>query len=114
MNTTFPFEINGVEVPVEVEFDYSPYRPGRYTGPPEDCYEEEREDIEITSIEASAYAFGHDYTIDLAAILEDKDALKRMTEAISAKLKQEREDAEADRGDYLYEQRQDRRTFNEC
>ena len=42
----YPFE----EYTLLIECDYSPLRRGRFSGPPEDCYPDEPEELEITSI----------------------------------------------------------------
>jgi len=42
------FVLNGVNV--LVEYTYKPAIPGRFTGPPESCYEYEPEEIEVYSI----------------------------------------------------------------
>ena len=38
------------DVPVVVEYSYSPGAPGRLWGPPEDCYPEEPPEIDILSV----------------------------------------------------------------
>ena len=38
------------ELRFEVTYDYSPFRPGRYSGPPEDCYPDEPEEFYIATI----------------------------------------------------------------
>jgi hypothetical protein len=42
------FVLAGMDV--LVEYTYKPAIPGRFTGPPESCYEDEQEEIEIYSI----------------------------------------------------------------
>lgn len=56
------------EVEFVMTYEYSPFRPGRYSGPPEDCYPDEPEELEIESIEhlSSILPDG-----DLTPILED-------------------------------------------
>lgn len=39
------------EVEFVMTYEYTPFRPGRFSGPPEDCYPDEPEELEIESIE---------------------------------------------------------------
>ena len=39
-----------LELPLCVEFDFTPGTPGRITGPPEDCYPPEGAEIDITAV----------------------------------------------------------------
>ena len=39
------------EVEFVMTYEYTPFRPGRISGPPEDCYPDEPEELEIESIE---------------------------------------------------------------
>lgn len=38
------------ELRFEVTYTHSPFRPGKYSGPPEHCYPDEPEELEIESI----------------------------------------------------------------
>ena len=42
----YPFD----EYTFIIEYDYTPPQRGRYSGPPEDCYPDEPEELEITSV----------------------------------------------------------------
>jgi len=55
------------EVEVEVEVEYTPGRPGRLSGPPEDCYPAEPGEVRALSAEAE-----DGLPVDLAALDEDE------------------------------------------
>jgi len=50
MKTTVVTDVGGVEIEVEFEFDLTPYKPAKLTGPWEDSYPEEGGDFEVTEI----------------------------------------------------------------
>jgi len=50
MKTTLVTEIGGTEIEVEFEFDLTPYKPAKLTGPWEDSYPEEGGEFEVTKI----------------------------------------------------------------
>ena len=71
------------ELRFEVTYDYSPFRPGRYSGPPEKCYPDEPEELEIESIRILETGFidpsfnvhdflGADFIAQLEALLLDE------------------------------------------
>ena len=39
-----------IELSILVEYDYTPGRPGKISGPPEDCYPDEDEQMEISAV----------------------------------------------------------------
>lgn len=43
-------EIDGSEVVIKVAYDYEPGDPGRYSGPPEDCYPAIEEEWTFTAL----------------------------------------------------------------
>ncbi len=44
--TEWYVERDGVEYILDLTFHFSPFRPGRKSGPPEDCYPDEGGDVE--------------------------------------------------------------------
>ena len=50
MNITTELEVAGVAVDVVIDCDYTPASPGKYSGPWEDCYPAEPEEIIVNSI----------------------------------------------------------------
>ena len=65
------------EIDLEVEYLYSPRVPGRYSGPPEDCYPDEPSEVEVISVK-------YDFTRGdlLMAAIEDDESFLEAVEAI--------------------------------
>ena len=63
---------NGADI--EVHFTYYPARPGRISGPPEDCYPDEPSEFEIEQIVYNSVnvtnLFSDDDLIEVTAIIE--------------------------------------------
>ena len=53
------YDFNGIEL--DIEFDYQPADPGKFSGPWEDSWPAEDEVIEITSITCNGKDFESDY-----------------------------------------------------
>ena len=49
---TVTLDINGSEVEAELTFNHTPFSPGFYSGPPEDCYPCEQEEYELIKLVA--------------------------------------------------------------
>lgn len=45
-------DVNGSEVEAELTFDYTPFSPGFYSGPPGDCYPCEPEEYDLLTLVA--------------------------------------------------------------
>jgi hypothetical protein len=75
-----PFE----EYTFEIEFNYTPFRPGRYSGPPEDCYPDEPEELEITSIKITDCPFISP-DVELLPLITD-DAMESIYDAVLSDL----------------------------
>jgi len=72
----------GEDTPVTVEFDSTPYDPGRISGPPEYCYPPEGGECEITAVYFAGLP-----TLDISAYLSQADLellLEKCYEAIPA------------------------------
>ena len=50
------FGVMGI-LPCDIEFDYTPGQRGRFSGPPEDCYPDEPEEISVTKVTYGPYDF---------------------------------------------------------
>ena len=63
---------NGADI--DVHFTYYPARPGRISGPPEDCYPDEPSELEIEQIVYNSVnvtnLFSDDDLIEITAIIE--------------------------------------------
>ena len=62
MNTTI-IEVAGIDM--EVDFNYSPFVPGKYFGPWEDSYPDEPEEVEIQAVRCPAIIDGEKQWVDL-------------------------------------------------
>ncbi len=70
----------GTDVEVEVSH-YYPGRPARLSGPPEDCYEAEAEEVDISAV----YVYG----VDVSGLLTE-EAWAQITEEVIAQIKARR------------------------
>lgn len=95
---TVDFGILG-ENDLTVFYNYTPAQAGRYSGPPEDCYPDEPEEIEIVDVSADGVVLKKRILSNLLEILQDDDDLAI---AISENEKDEADEARAD-----YEESQD-------
>ena len=85
------------EFPVEVTYTVSPFVPARTYGPAENCYPAEGGEVEVLD----AKLIGHSYPLT-------EDEWDRIQEDCENRAGDDLADAEADRGDYLFEQARDR------
>ena len=53
-----------------IEYNYTPEQRGRYSGPPESCYPDESEELEVTDVSFG----GTDYTDQLSSKLEKDES----------------------------------------
>lgn len=60
MEYTFNYEIDDVEL--EIQLYWTPIIPGKFYGPPEDCYEDEGGDCEIISIKLDGQPWSGELT----------------------------------------------------
>lgn len=80
---------------VLVEFNFTPGLPGRYNGPPEDCYPAEAAEFEILHVWAV-----NEFGVKVEVTLTDEEY-----EALDQYLQETFEDdSEGDAADYWYEQ----------
>ena len=74
-----PFEMLGVEM--LASGTYYPGSPGRYSGPPEDCYEADPDELEIESITVGG--------VDIIALVSDT-VIKRCADAMPDRIANKR------------------------
>lgn len=93
------------EIEFEVEVEYKPgwFQPGRYSGPPEDCYPDEGEDPEIIRVTV----IGEEDTVDIVDSLSWEEWRDLVAEADSDQSQREA-DAKAEEADYRYEMARER------
>jgi len=70
-------EVSDVEF--AVVFTYTPYKPGKFTGPWEDSYPDEPADLELEGVYLHLSPACHD--VDLTCVLSDK-VLDKITEKL--------------------------------
>lgn len=79
-----PFEMLGVEM--LASGTYYPGSPGRYSGPPEDCYPAEPDEVEIEALTVAG-------TVDIIALVSDT-VMKRCADAMRDHIANRDEDCE--------------------
>ena len=70
------------EIDLEVEYLYSPSVPGRYSGPPEDCYPDEPSEVEVISVKCDCVIISGTLGSLLISAIEDDESFLEAVEAI--------------------------------
>jgi len=70
------------EIDLQVEYNYSPMVPGRYSGPPEDCYPDEPPEVEILRVRCDSLLISGPMEILLASALDDDESFLEAVESI--------------------------------
>ena len=82
-------EVDGV--PMRAELNYWPFRPGKISGPPEECYPDEDEEIEILSLRVG----GSESPVDISPLLNNFETY-RVEDAIRKTLDKMQEEFASD------------------
>ena len=89
---------SSLEIEATASIYTTPYDPGRFTGPPEECYPPEGGDFDLEELKHAETG------IDFVDVLPEP-ILKEIEIRLA---KQQKKEADDDRGEWLYEQRRDR------
>ncbi len=92
-------EIGETEYKCEVEYDYYPGDPGRYTGPWEDCYPATEPELAVTSVKTVGHG-PNSVGFDVSCLLDNDSFLDQVETAVYEELEKEAEAYDALQEDY--------------